>query len=85
METKILFGVTMGRKLDFMSEKASGIYKRFTQRFFEKKLFAQTIVLRKIVSHIRRSQVQDNQDKAMGKIVLARLNEQMLRENNSNY
>ena len=85
MERKILFEMTMGRKLDFMSKKAMGIYKRFTRRFIGKKLFTQMIALKKIISRLRPSQGQDNQDKAMGKIVLARLNEQMLRENSSNY
>jgi hypothetical protein len=85
METKILFEMTLGRKLAFISEKSIGIYKRFNQGLFEKKPFARTIALKKIISHLRRSRGQDNQDKAMGKIVLARLNEQMLRENSSNY
>lgn len=85
MDPKIISETTMGRKLDFISEKAIGVYKRATQCFIEKKLFAQTIALKKILSHLKPSQAQDNQDKAMENIVLARLNEQMLREDSKNY
>ncbi len=84
MAPKVMFEMNLGRKLDFLSEKAIGIYKRVVQRFIGKKLFAQTIALKKIISHLKPSQVQDRQDKEMENIIRARLHEQILRENSSN-
>ena len=84
MEPKVISEMTMGRKSDFISDKTIGIYKRVARRLIEKKFFVQTIALKKIISHLRLFQAQDHQDKAMEKIVLARLNEQMLREDSKN-
>ena len=85
MEPKVISEMTMGRKSDFISDKTIGIYKRVARRLIEKKFFVQTIALKKIICHLRLFQAQDHQDKAMEKIVLARLNEQMLREDSKNY
>ena len=57
IEPKVMFEINLGRKLDFIWEKAIGIYERVTQRFIGKKLFAQKIALKKIISHLRLSQV----------------------------